>query len=179
MHRRELMGAGLVLLLLLPAAARGDGGTVRASERRGDYQVTVFTSPTPFRAGPVDVSVLVQDAATKRPVSDVAVTLLLSPVGQPERVMVHPATVETATNKLFHSAKFDLPEAGRWLVQVQVGEPPEAAEVRLEVEAAEPLPRWREMAEWIFLPVVPIALFIVHQVLVRRQEGRLRSLFQP
>ena len=32
--------------------------------KRGGYQITVFTAPTPFRAGLVDISALVQDATT-------------------------------------------------------------------------------------------------------------------
>ena len=32
---------------------RADGGAVRLSERQGNYRLTVFTAPTPVRAGPV------------------------------------------------------------------------------------------------------------------------------
>jgi len=55
-----------VVCLASPAMVRADGGAVRLSERQGGYQITAFTSPTPFRAGPVDISVLVQDAATEK-----------------------------------------------------------------------------------------------------------------
>ena len=36
---------------LLPATARADGGTLRLAQRRGEYQVTVFTAPAVLRAG--------------------------------------------------------------------------------------------------------------------------------
>ena len=45
-------------------SAHADGGQVRLTQRHGDMQITVFTSPSPLRAGPVDVSVCIQDAAT-------------------------------------------------------------------------------------------------------------------
>src|SRR5437588_9252437 len=92
---------------LLPTVARADGGTVCLSERAGGYQVTVFTAPTPFRAGPVDISVLVQDAAGGEPVADVSVEVALTPAGPGEEVLRSAATRAAATNKLFHAAQFD------------------------------------------------------------------------
>src|SRR5262249_156491 len=63
------------LITVSPGHARADGGTVRLSQRAGGYQVTVFTEPTPLRAGPVDVSVLVQDAATGQALPGAQVTV--------------------------------------------------------------------------------------------------------
>src|SRR5262245_4227648 len=79
------------------SSARADGGAVRLRERVGAYQLTVFTSPTPLRAGPVDVSVLVQDAATEEYVPDARVIVRLTAGGTGE-VLEYPATTETATN---------------------------------------------------------------------------------
>ena len=61
------MALGWLLVGACGEAAWGDGGTVRLSRCEGDYRISVFTAPTPFRAGPVDISVLVQDAATGEP----------------------------------------------------------------------------------------------------------------
>src|SRR5437588_2731753 len=103
---------------LLPTVARADGGTVRRSERAGGYQVTVFTAPTPFRAGPVDISVLVQDALTGEPLSQTRVTVRMT---KPDQLALeYPATPEAATNKLLHAAQFELPHPGRWNMEVQV-----------------------------------------------------------
>ena len=68
-----------VIAAIAPAAAEADGGTVRHSERRGDRSITVFTSPTPLRAGLVDVSVLVLDANTGTPLVDVPVDVPVAP----------------------------------------------------------------------------------------------------
>ena len=40
---------------LFPFPAIADGGALRLSVQKGSYQVAVFTSPTPLRAGPVDM----------------------------------------------------------------------------------------------------------------------------
>src|SRR5947209_8738532 len=128
-------GPLLLCCCLVPALARADGGTVRLSERAGGYQVTVFTAPTPFRAGPVDISVLVQDAAGGEPVPDVAVEVGLTPRGQSGETLRSAATPAAATNKLFHAAQLDLPAAGWWRVDVAIDGPRGPARVGFDVEA--------------------------------------------
>jgi hypothetical protein len=146
---------------------RADGGTVRLSEQRGSYRITVFTSPTVLRAGPVDVSVLVQEAATGEPASEVRVTIKAEWSGSPGAALHHPATTEAATNKLYYAAIFDLPEPGWYSLEVSVNGPLGEAQVRCEVEAAEPLPSWLTVWPWVGWPVVAILLFGIHQLLVR------------
>lgn len=167
--RLLLAQSTLAFLLLSPLIpfTRADGGTVRFSERQGGYQITVFTAPTPLRAGLVDFSVLLQDAATGAPLLDACIEIAVAPSGRPQEIVRSRASAEAATNKLFQAATFELPTAGRWQVEVQIDGPRGPARVKLEVEAAEPQPRWEEMAFWIALPVVPILLFGIHQVLVR------------
>src|SRR6516162_9043756 len=112
-HRIQpiVMLALLSCLIFHPSSlARADGGAVRLRQRAGGYQIAVFTSPTPFRAGPVDVSVLVQDAAYLKATGD-------------GRALECPATTAAATNRLFHAAVFELPEPGRWDVEVAVEGP--------------------------------------------------------
>jgi hypothetical protein len=154
---------------------RADGGAVRVREQAGAYQVTVFTSPTPFRAGPVDVSVLVQDAETGECVPEARVSVRLTARGT-GGVLEYPATAEAATNKLFHAAVFRLPELGWWNVEVAVEGPHGPALLRFEVQADEPLPRWLELWPWFAWPALAVAFFGLHQVLVRRRillSGRI------
>ncbi len=151
-------------------SVRADGGAVQLSERVGLYRITVFTAPVPLRAGPVDVSVLVQDAATGSPMSDVRVQVSAGPAGSEGAWLHFPATKEAATNKLFFAALFDLPASGRWQVEVNVEGPHGPAQTRFAVEAGPPPPRWAELGFWIGWPLVPILLFAVHQVLVRRRR---------
>jgi hypothetical protein len=65
----------LCVTILLTAASHsfGDGGTILKRETLNGLNVTVFASPSPLRAGPVDVSVLVQDG--DKPVLDATVEL--------------------------------------------------------------------------------------------------------
>jgi hypothetical protein len=149
---------------------RADGGTVRLSQRQGDYRITVFTTPTPLRAGPVDVSVLVQDARTGQPVPQARVTVRAAPRGRSREAILQPATSEAATNKLFRAAVFELPEPGWWEVEVAVEGGRAPARARFEVEAAEAAPRWLALWPWLGWPAVAILLFSIHQVLVRRKE---------
>ncbi len=151
------------------SSLRADGGTLCALEKVGGYRVAVFTSPVPLRAGPVDVSVLVQDAATGEQVPEARVTVRLTPRSGDTWSVEGEATSEAATNKLFHAALLELPDAGRWEVEVSVDGPRGPAVVRCEVEAGEPLPRWREEWPWIGWPAFAILLFCAHQLLVRRR----------
>jgi hypothetical protein len=145
---------------------------VRLSERQGGYQITVFTSPTPFRAGPVDISVLVQDAATGEPVPGAQVTVRAAPQGRSGEAIDSRATTEAATNKLFYAAVFELPEPGWWEVEVAIADQRASARVRFALEAAEPLPQWLTLWPWFGWPGLAILLFCLHQVLVRRKSRR-------
>jgi hypothetical protein len=155
--------------LVQPASVRADGGAVRLSERQGGYRITVFTEPTPFRAGPVDVSVLIQDGHTGQPVPVERVTVRLAPRGRPDEALVQPATTEAATNKLFLAAKFDLPGPGWWEVEIEVEGELGPARARFAVEAAEAAPPWLASWAWFGWPAVAIVLFAIHQLLVRRK----------
>jgi hypothetical protein len=151
-----------------PCHAKADGGAVRLRERAGDYQAAVFTSPTPFRAGPVDVSVLVQDAATGECLPEARVTVRLT-ARESGLVLEYPATPGAATNKLFHAAVFQLPEPGWWDVEVVVAGPRGSAMIRFGVQADEPPPRWLSMWPWFGWPALAVALFGLHQIMVRRR----------
>ncbi len=168
---------GLVVAFLFGAGplvetARADGGLVRLSERVGNYRITVFTAPTPFRAGPVEIGVLVQDADTDRPISDVEVIVGIAPRDGSESEKQLPATSESAGNKLIRAINLDLPSGGWWRFRVAVSGSRGKAEKTFDLEADDPLPRWAEMAPWIALPLVPIGLYVIHLVLVRRREAR-------
>jgi hypothetical protein len=156
-------------LILHPSSfLRADGGTIRLSEQKGSYQITVFTAPTPVRAGPVDVSVLVQDASTEEPASDVQVTIKAAWRGSPA-VVIRPATTEAATNKLYYAATFDLPEPGWYALEVSIAGARGEAQVYFELEAADPLPLCLALWPWVGWPVLAILLFSIHQLLVRRK----------
>ncbi|MBA4186995.1 MAG: hypothetical protein C0467_03155 [Planctomycetaceae bacterium] len=166
---------GGVLFLGLTQSAWADGGTVRTSVRKGNWQITVFTSPTPLRAGIIDVSVLVQDAKTGQPDHNVRVRVWGESQAEPKRLVTERATQEAATNKLLVAAVFELPEPGWWSFRVEIDGDGESETVAFELEAGEPLPRWVSFAGWIAWPTVAILVFALHQFLVRRKTARSRS----
>jgi hypothetical protein len=170
-NRRALVWPVLVCcILFFPASRlRADGGAVRLRQHAGAYEVTVFTAPTPFRAGPVDVSVLVLDAATGEyvPGTRVIVRLTARRTGE---VLEYPATAAAATNKLFQAAVFQLTQPGWWDVDIAVEGPSGPALLRFGLEADEPPPRWRQLWPWFAWPALAVAFFGLHQVLVRRRN---------
>ncbi|HLJ93758.1 MAG TPA: hypothetical protein VKU02_11270 [Gemmataceae bacterium] len=149
------------------SVVRADGGTLRLSRRQGGYWITIFTAPMPLRAGPVDVSVLVQDGQTREPLPQAQVTVRMTQPGQ--QALACPATTEAATNKLLRAAPFELPAPGRWELEVQVEGVHGSAVMGCQLEAAHALPRWMQIWPWIGWPALVVALFSVHQVLARRR----------
>lgn len=170
---KKVIGFFIAVTLFEPfAELRADGGAVRFSKQIGAYRITVFTSPIPLRAGPVDVSVFVQDAATGEPVSDGAITVKVWLREHPQTSIVQRATMAASTNKLFRAAVFDLPEAGAWEVKLSIDGLGTPMVVHFEMEASERLPRDWELAPWICWPAVVIALFCIHRWLVERKQRR-------
>jgi hypothetical protein len=168
-----------VLVLILGACcarANADGGQIRASRQDGEYVVTVFTSPTPLRAGPIDVSVLVQNANDGTAVTDAMVTVSLTtsdPLLPPIRAA---ATNAAATNKLLQAAAVDLPAAGVWQVDVECALPNESPlAIAFQVDAAPPLPAWLSVWPWFSWPAVVVLLFALHRWRVARRQTTVRS----
>lgn len=163
--------ASIAALTLGPAdAARADGGTVRASAVAGRWRVTVFTSPTPPRAGPIDVSVLVQDAATGRPDPTAAVRVRAGLRDRTGAAAEQAATADAATNRLLVAATLDLPEPGWWTVRVRIDDDP-ATEFGFVLEVGERPPEWPSLVGWVGWPAAAVGLFAVHRALVRRKRG--------
>jgi hypothetical protein len=128
----------LVALCLLAApSVQANGGTVQVADQPlGAYVVTVWTSPSPVRAGAVDVSVLVQDQA-RQPVDDAQVTITTEPINHAAPGSSYPATRDQANIKLYYAAKFNLPAAGQWRFTVDVQGPRGGGATAFEVAAGE------------------------------------------
>jgi hypothetical protein len=148
---------------------RGDGGTLQLRERSGPFDVTVFTAPTPLRAGPLDLSVLVQDAATGELVPSASVQVSVSRRGRPGASIQQAATFGAATNKLLRAAVFDLSASGWWAIEVDIQDGSKAGRVRVDLYADAPAPRWRTFWPWLSWPALVIVLYGIHQF---RFEGQ-------
>ena len=160
----------LIVLAVFPPAVRADAGLLRLVEARNGYQISVFTSPTPLRAGAVDVSVLVQDALTGTPVAEPQITVRARHRDSESSTITSLATREAATNKLFRAAVFELPQSGWWDVDVHIDGLREPVQVHFDMEVAERLPTWRSLWPWLAWPFAVIVLFAIHQWLLRRRQ---------
>ncbi len=170
------LGLLALLLLALAGEAMADGGIVRAAGGEGPWRITIFSSPTPFRAGPIDLSVLVQDPTTDEAVLDAEVNLMLRPLDGQASTMLVEATREQATNKLLYAALLELPAPGGWQVDVAVQLGDDAGRLSTTVVADEAVPAVWSFWGWLSIPLVAILLFACNQWLVRtRRRSRPRN----
>ncbi len=174
--KRHLFGTlfcAMSWFALQPATSWADGGTVRLSRDAGRYRLTVFTDPTPLRAGPVDVSVVVQDRQTAELITTAKINVRASQVEQPNGVVItQVAQSGSAANKLLQAAQFELPDSGVWRFDVDVVGESESTRGSFEVEVLGPKPRWVELSVWIGLPFLLIGVFAAHETLVFRERHR-------
>jgi hypothetical protein len=131
----------------------------------------VFTAPALLSAGPVDLSVLVLDAETGRPITDVPIDVRAQRIGSAESGIRVPATTESATNKLLRAARLELKEPGRWHFDVSVGGVDPSQLIGFDVEVSPPSPPWLEMSLWIAWPLVPIGFFAILRLRPRGRPG--------
>lgn len=173
---RSLPTLSLLLTLLLIAAgspkAMADGGVVRASGGEGPWTITLFSAPTPFRAGPVDLSVMVQHPETDQAVLDATVNIMLRPLDGQATTMLAEATREQATNKLMYAALLELPAGGSWQVDVSVQLDDDTGRLSTSLVADGAVPAAWKFWGWLSIPFIVILLYACNQWLVRtRRRG--------
>jgi hypothetical protein len=159
-----------VALSALSLRAQADGGLVQLRQTAGSFVVTVFAAPSPSRVGPVEISVLAQNREDGQAALNVEVFFRLRSAGG--TIVVGRASREASRNKLLYSASMNLPEAGRWELEVTIKQGKSAARAlgQLSVVAPRPLllSYWRSLS----LPWVVISLFAMNQWLKRRAASR-------
>jgi hypothetical protein len=164
---RLMTAVWAALTLLAAARASGDGGVVRQQQADGPFLVTVFTAPTPLRAGPVDISVLVQKRNSNEPVLDAAVHVTLIST-EPGAAIRSAATRQLATNKLLYAAPLNVPSAGTWDLRVVVRRGQDTAAVGCQIGVAAALPPLLAHWPYLALPPVVVLVFALHQWLRSR-----------
>ncbi len=163
----------MTLALLFPAILFADGGTLRASGRCGDSQVSVFTSPAAPRCGIIDISVLTQEALTGKVHIEVPATIKLTKIDTDNKTqpiaLEQITTTSAATNKLFRAAQFNVPEAGPWHVTVALNDPSmrsasqDTQPLQFDLVVSPPPAPWLSLAPWIGWPFGVVLLFFAHQ----------------
>jgi len=175
-----------LFIVLRPLIARADGGIVRLHQASGPFLVTLFVSSEVVRAGPADVSVLVQQRTNGDAILDAAVGLTFIPptgsmsradsfCGRPsaaitpdlpdatEGTLNVKATREQTANKLLYAAILKLNATGNWRLQLNISRGPDNAifECVLPVSAAST--NLRPLRPYLFLPPIIIAFFAMNQ----------------
>ena len=151
------------------AVAVADGGRVALMERQGSYRISVFTSPDPLRAGPIDISVLLQDAETGNAIKNAQINVSLVPSSGRGGTIRAVATNDAATNKLLSAALVELPEAGLWDVEIACLAEHGPALVKFKIDAASQSAGWLNVWPWFSWPAAAVMLFCIHRRLVSQR----------
>ena len=186
MPRYICVAAAIALHLISASLLKADGGITIGQIDREGLRVTVFASPVPVRAGPLDVTFLVQEIPSNQPVTDATIVCSVQKLSPPSSNPVRlpawcssiapgtriPATTAHASNKILSGAFVPLPEPGRWELDIQVSRGPASftAAVPLDVSAPPaPLSTW-----WPLVALVPAAvlLYIFRGRLVGARRGQ-------
>jgi len=133
------------------------------------FSITVFTAPSPLRAGPVDISLMIQRSDNQQPLLDCIADVRLRKEG--DVTISSKATHEAAQNKLFYAAQVRIPESGVWDLEVIIRRGDDSAKVlgAITLAASNPvlLVYWRGLA----IPPLFISLFALNQWLKRRRTA--------
>ena len=157
--RRLILG----LCLVLASRAGADTGQLREVIEADGLKVLVFTSPTPFRAGTVEVAALVTRTADGVPVTAFDLEVL---VRKSDWIAERPSIAHVGTavsgDAFSRKAMFEVETPGIWLFEVRVSTGGDQVVAHLEVEAGQPMPAW-----WSFLPLMVVCLICALLVLAR------------
>jgi hypothetical protein len=158
----------LVVIILVQATAFADGGLVQLRKEAGAFVITVFASPAPRSADPVDISLLVQNRNGLEPVLDADVSVLLRADASGAEIRVHP-TREQAQNKLLYAAPVTLAESGKWRLDVTILRHGERTDTTGTINVALPPEMAASYWSYIAFPPLMIMAFVVRERLIRRR----------
>jgi hypothetical protein len=161
----------LTLACLFQPAACADGGAVQFRNEAGGLAITVFTAPAPLTAGPIDVSLLLQDRASLAPILDADVSLVLRSQSTGAEIRT-PASHSQASNKLLYAAQLASLESGSWQIAVTVLRNGKRVDISGAIEVL-PAPQLA-VSYWGYVAFPPFVIigFVVRECLLRR---RLRT----
>ena len=172
-QRWSILLVGLISLLLITQIARADGGVVMCQRTSAPFTITLFSSETPLRPGPADLSVLLEQPDGHSPILDAQVFMEL----QHEAGMFirAEATRSQARNKLLYCSLINLPAAGHWKIRLHIRRGDTRAEMLSDLVVAAPQPVFLSHWELIAVPPIIIILFILNQWLRRRAFNKTMS----
>jgi hypothetical protein len=175
------------LILFLARISLADGGTIQFQGDAGSFHVTVFTLPPILSAGPVDLTVLVQDRIKLNPLLDARVTLDLraetgtpmkkpgwSPpacaLNMPSSLTDIPARPNHGENRLLYGALVQVPSSGTWKLKINIQRDPETESVstllKVNPAVSPPLAYW----QLFMLPPLGVIGFVLNRTARHRRR---------
>jgi hypothetical protein len=151
------------LLLATASMLPADGGVVLMHREIGPFLITVFGSPSPPRAGTIDLSVLLQTDDAPDPVLDADVQFTLTNGRSQLQARAAP---DGTQNKMLYAASVRLDEPGEWhyTVSVRPARNMSAPVLVAGVIAVAPgEPKAAAYAGYLALPFICLAIFALHQ----------------
>jgi hypothetical protein len=146
-------------------------GRLAFAAEQGTERISVFVSPDPLRAGPVDISILLQSIETGHPIDSSQILVRITPQSPGTEPVYALATQAAATNKLLRAALVDLPTPGLWDVAIAYTTSQNLTrEVSFTVEASPRLPPWLTAWPQFCWPAVVVLLYGIHRWLVARRN---------
>src|SRR6267142_6698529 len=166
----------MFILICVPALirdARADGGVVMCQRTSAPFTITLFSTETPLRPGPADLSVLLEQPDGRSPILDAQVFMELE--HEAGMIIRAEATRSQARNKLLYCSLINLPAAGHWKIRLHIRRGDTTAEVLSDLMVAAPQPVLLFHWELIAVPPIIIILFILNHWLRRRAFNKTMS----
>ncbi|HEU5235732.1 MAG TPA: hypothetical protein VFU37_01245 [Pyrinomonadaceae bacterium] len=159
----------IVSILTMGISIRADGGNVLWQRTMGSITVTAFSTQSPLRPGPADISFLVENNEQSRPILDAQVFVTFQ--SETGVTMRTEATHAQARNKLLYCTLIDLPKPGHWKMTLLVVHAAERIEFVSDLAVSEP--QSPIMAHWKFMAFPPVImfLFVINQWLRRNRRA--------
>src|SRR6202011_3455522 len=175
------------IVLFLARTGRADGGAIQFQGDAGTFHATVFTLPPILSAGPVDVTVLIQDRMKLNPLLDARVTLDLKaeegatmkkPAWSPPACALNmpysltdiPARLNHGENRLLYGALIQVPSSGTWKLKINIQRDPETESVstllKVNPAVSPPLAYW----QLFMLPPLGVIGFVLNRTARHRRR---------
>jgi hypothetical protein len=176
-----------LLLLFVTRLANADGGAIQFQGDSGPFHITLFTLPSILQAGPIDVTVLLQEKSTMEPLldADIRFGLTLIREGTTQRdAWLPPACAWTPTsgltdvparlnhgeNKLLYGTLIQVPRAGTWNLETNIKRGSERTTISTTLSINPPAPP--ALAYWRLFAIPPLG--IAGFALYQKARGRRR-----
>jgi hypothetical protein len=171
---KALYPLAVFLMLTMGAiAARADGGAMLLHQDAGAFTITLFAAPQPLHTGEADLSVMVQDRSSGEILLDPTVDLTVAPQAADASQQTVRLAKSQASNRLLLASTVHFSSAGKWRVTLAVRRGNDTAQLSTECTVEPDHSRARLVWFYVLLPVGIILLFVFHQVLKLRSEGKV------